>query len=344
MQDKNYPGVDFFRIPAAFLVVAIHIAPFSNWIPVLDVLFTYTIGRIAVPFFLMTTGFFVLAPYVRSKGRKRKRFLFYLRHNLFLYLAATVFYLPVNWYAGNLPHNGLSILKDLFFDGTFYHLWYFPAAILGCLLVVWLAKISMRVACIYSIIAYLIGLAGDSYYGLVQSVPFLKAFYDVLFSFSSYTRNGIFFAPIFLFLGMVLANPRNRCSKAACKWGLVCSIPLLLLEGYLTDLLHLQKHNSMYLFLLSTMYFLFQSLLRIRGQAPHWFREGSTLLYLIHPAVIVIVRGLAKITGVTKIFIDNPLVLYGTVCLLSAALIAAFLFYKERRKNLWIQREEHGSS
>ena len=31
MKAKNYAGVDLFRIPAALMVAAIHIAPFSTW-------------------------------------------------------------------------------------------------------------------------------------------------------------------------------------------------------------------------------------------------------------------------------------------------------------------------
>ena len=60
MKAKNYAGVDLFRIPAALMVAAIHIAPFSTWNRVGDVLLTYCLGRIAVPFFLMVTGFFLL--------------------------------------------------------------------------------------------------------------------------------------------------------------------------------------------------------------------------------------------------------------------------------------------
>ena len=41
MKAKNYAGVDLFRIPAALMVAAIHIAPFSTWNRVGDVLLTY---------------------------------------------------------------------------------------------------------------------------------------------------------------------------------------------------------------------------------------------------------------------------------------------------------------
>ena len=81
MKAKNDAGVDLFRIPAALMVAAIHIAPFSTWNRVGDVLFTYCLGRIAVPFFLMTTGFFVLAPYAKSGFRDKRRLVRFLRQN-----------------------------------------------------------------------------------------------------------------------------------------------------------------------------------------------------------------------------------------------------------------------
>lgn len=69
---KNYAGIDYFRLAAALMVVGIHIGPFSGWSKDADYLLTYCLGRIAVPFFLMTTGYFVLAPYV-SSGFQKKR-------------------------------------------------------------------------------------------------------------------------------------------------------------------------------------------------------------------------------------------------------------------------------
>ena len=121
---------------------------------------------------------------------------------------------------------------------------------------------------------------------------------------------------------MLLAVPEFHCRENICKWGLVLSSLLMLLEGWVTYSLNLQKHNSMYLFLLPVMYFLFQLLLNISGRVPAWIRGGSMMLYIIHPAVIIVVRGIAKVTRLTKILVDNTFIQYIFVCILS--LIAAF--------------------
>ena len=68
-QRKNYAAIDNFRLIAALLIVAIHTGPLESFSGTADFLVTYCAGRIAVPFFLMVTGFFVLAPYQKTAGR-----------------------------------------------------------------------------------------------------------------------------------------------------------------------------------------------------------------------------------------------------------------------------------
>ena len=96
-------GIDYFRMAAAFMVIAIHIAPFSYWNRDLDFLLTYCLFRVAVPFFFMTTGYFVLAPYVKSGFRRKRSFYKFMVKNTALYLAVTALYLPLTIYSGNLP-------------------------------------------------------------------------------------------------------------------------------------------------------------------------------------------------------------------------------------------------
>ena len=72
MRRAVYAGVDWFRLPAALLVIAIHTAPLSGISKGLDAAVTYGLGRIAVPFFLMTTGYFLLAPCFGEKPGSEK--------------------------------------------------------------------------------------------------------------------------------------------------------------------------------------------------------------------------------------------------------------------------------
>ena len=121
---RTLSGIEYFRLAAAFLVVAIHCSPLTTYSETADFILTRAVARVAVPFFFMVTGFFVL-----GRPEKLRRFL---KRTALLYLACILLYLPLNLYSGAL--SGLTpvgALRELLFEGTFYHLWYFPAVLLG---------------------------------------------------------------------------------------------------------------------------------------------------------------------------------------------------------------------
>ena len=166
---------------------------------------------------------------------------------------------------------------------------------------------------------------GDSYFGLIQKAPMLNQFYSWIFSFCSYTRNGLFYAPIFLLMGALIAKQRTRPNIQVCYLGFAISMGLMIVEGLLLHTFNLQRHTSMYLFLLPSMYFLFQILLRIKGVTFANIRDFSMWVYILHPLCIVAVRGAAKIAGLSTILVENSLVHYIAVCICSMALAAILL-------------------
>lgn len=334
-------AIDPFRMVAAFLIVAIHTAPLSSYNETADFLFSYCLGRIAVPFFLMTTGYFTLGPLIQNTDSSIRSLLKSIQKTALLYLTATLLYLPVNLYSGKLP-----ALKDLFrvliFDGTFYHLWYLPAALLGiCLLFLLSKAFRPRISFFICIFLYLIGLLGDSWYGLIENITPLKLFYDGLFQISSYTRNGIFYAPVFLFMGAqvscVRVHKRYDAAIVYLTSSFVC-LALMLLEGYLTFTFELQRHNSMYLFLIPCMYFLFLLLLCLPGKNSPLLRRITLLIYLLHPLMIILVRGFAKVTALAYL-VENSLIHYLAVCVGSFAIALCLTFLQDKilcRKHLKI--------
>ena len=56
---EEYRGIDYFRFISALLVIAIHTSPLTSYSAYADFILTRIIARVAVPFFLMTTGFFL---------------------------------------------------------------------------------------------------------------------------------------------------------------------------------------------------------------------------------------------------------------------------------------------
>lgn len=311
---RTLSGIEYFRLAAAFLVVAIHCSPLTTYSETADFILTRAVARVAVPFFFMVTGFFVL-----GRPEKLRRFL---KRTALLYLACILLYLPLNLYSGAL--SGLTpvgALRELLFEGTFYHLWYFPAVLLGAAI----ASLLMRTRAGLGIAAalYVLGLLGDSYWGLISGVPWLSDVYEVIFGLAGYTRSGLFFAPLFLLLGA-----RLRGSEASGKGeaaGLGAALALVLCEALLLRHLGWQRHDSMYVFLPAVMYFLFSLLLAPRGEAPGWLSPFSMLVYVLHPWVIVLVRGAARQLGLWGLLVENSLGHYLAVCAGSAAAAAVLL-------------------
>lgn len=190
---KAWPALDSFRLLAVLLVVVNHTSPLADCTVAGDFWLTRVLARVAVPFFLMTSGYF-LSPNGWHGTRRQ------LKKLCLLYGISVLLYLPLNLYNGGFD-GPLDFLKKLLIDGTFYHLWYFPAAILGILTARQLSCLGPRAALIAAGGLYLVGLGGDSYYGLAAQVPMLKVFYDGFFTVCSHTRNGLFYAPLFLLLG-----------------------------------------------------------------------------------------------------------------------------------------------
>lgn len=320
---RTYKGIEIFRVVAAFLVVAIHTSPLAGYSGTADFVFTRVIARVAVPFFFMVTGYFVL-----SKGTGVRRFL---KKTAIIYAASAALYLPINVYAGHLRGWGLlDLVQQVLFEGTFYHLWYLPAALLGAWLTSLLMRRTSRGVCAAIVTAlYVLGLLGDSYWGLIEGVPGVSSAYNALFALMGYTRNGLFFAPMFMFLGaeMRMAKRRGVGFETA---GLVLSFALMLAEALSARAQGWQRHDSMYVLLPFVMYFLFALLSRVKGSVRLPLGSFSLLVYVLHPAVIIVVRGAARFLGLWDILVENSLGHYVAVCIGSAAAAAVILWVWER--------------
>ena len=197
---RRYAGIDCFRVVAAILVIAIHISPLADIQETGDFILTRVIARVAVPFFFMTTGFFLISQYSRST----EKLTAFVKKTLFLYGAAIFLYLPLNLYNHYFQMEYLlpNLIKDFIFDGTFYHLWYLPASIIGALLAWYLVKrFRYPGALTIATVLYAIGLFGDSYYGVAERISSFQTL-DRVFR-SVITREMGFFLPrSFLFLAV----------------------------------------------------------------------------------------------------------------------------------------------
>lgn len=354
MKNRNYGGMDYFKIVAAFLVVAIHTSLLTSFSAEADFVLTRIAARIAVPFFLMVTGYFTLSRYLLGKRKDFALLCRQVKKILLLYAAGIGIYLPVNLYAGHFEGmRAGDILRMAVFDGTFYHLWYLPAAVLGIGVVVLLDRVGTllgggnRQRCFWSVggcalLLYTAGLFGDSYYGLLEPGSFIYGCYDRMFRLFAYTRNGFFYAPVFLWMGAWAARGRGKekgrgrfqlsgLGVEECGWGAVAVyiigfavfFALMAAEGLALHRMGVQRHDSMYLALLPCMFFLFRILLNMDVKPAAHLRTVSTWIYMIHPLMILIVRGGAEAVHLEEWLVGNSLLHYLTVCLLSYVFASA---------------------
>lgn len=295
---KKNQGIEQFRVLLAMMVVAIHCLPLHRLWPDGDILITLTLLRIAVPFFFMISGYYVFSDLATQNSYPaRQRVWHFIKKQLQVYLIATLLFLPLAWYSGmlglNMPLG--TFIQTLLVNGILYHLWYFPAIITGSLLVMGLlVRFSFKQVFFMAIGLYVIGLGGDSWSGLAAQTP-LASFYSLIFQLLAGTRNGIFFAPLFLLLG-VLARRFAQKSASPHRYSyLMISLICLLLESYLLHHFTTPKHDSMYNFLPFVLLFLFPIIQQ--WQAPMIWKQAGRLslwLYLLHPYTIAVTHFLSQ--------------------------------------------------
>lgn len=307
---QGVPALDLARVAAAVLVVCIHTSPLGSYTDAGDFFLCRVLARLAVPFFLMVTGYFLAQKGWRSTAKTAKRLCG-------LYALCVALYLPLNLYGGGFA-GAAELLQKLLVDGTFYHLWYFPGTVLGlgvayCMV----QKLGQTGALAAAAALYLIGLGGDSYYGLAARVPALNAFYDGVLGFSAYTRNGLFYAPLFLLLGAAARPQRTRRGRCALAGGLALAFAAMVQEAFLLRGLGVQRHDSMYLALPLCMVFLFSLLLGANAGRSRAMRELSLWVYMLHPWCIVLVRGGARVLGLQQLLVQNSLGHFAAVLALS---------------------------
>ncbi len=330
---RAYAGIDYFRLIAAFLVMTIHTSPLLTYSETADFILTRIIARIAVPFFFITSGFFLITRYSQNTDRLKA----FIKKTAIIYGAAILIYLPINIYNGYFSNSNLApdIIKDILIDGTMYHLWYLPASILGG----WIAwhlvkKLDYKKALAAAFALYAVGLLGDSYYGVAERLPLINSFYELVFQVCDYTRNGFFFAPVFFVLGGAFHDSSIDISPRKSAFGFVVSFAMMFLEAIALRKLDLPRHDSMYLFLLPCTLFLFGAILSWRGKRREWLRNLSLIIYIIHPMTIVFVRACAKLLKLQNLLVYNSVVHFLAVSVLSAAFaFVASLMISGFRKN-----------
>ncbi len=143
---EQFRGVDAVKFIMAVCVIILHTHPLEGINHTLNFITADVLGRVAVPFFFMATGFLLAQ-------RKEDGYFFEIDHVkkyvyriLKLYIIWTAIYLPVIIYKNiidsgeGLRYGILTSIRDFIFVGSYGHLWYLPATAVGVVAVFFLTE------------------------------------------------------------------------------------------------------------------------------------------------------------------------------------------------------------
>lgn len=285
---SNISSIDIAKYVASLCVVAIHIYttyPIEN---TAMFLFINGIARLAVPFFFCCTGYFLA-----QKGiEKRSVALPYIIKLLKIYFVWSLVYIPIEFLkmigtnTFDLEHI-LKYLHTILVDGTFIHLWYFPATILAVGLLHFLIKrLSLKSICLISIILYFIGMLGDGYAKVIYILPkWLNTLMLVYKSLFITTRNGLFFGLPLVLMGILIYRYKDKICKINIFPWLILSLIGTCTETYLLNYYNIAKDYNMIISIIPSTLFLFCCLLQINTtnnyNSSKW-RYFSSLIYESH--------------------------------------------------------------
>lgn len=299
------------------------------------------LARIAVPFFFVSSSFFFFRKLNYKAGLQDEANLRSLKNFVFrigkLYLIWTAVYLTLlifSWITGGFGVvTILRFIRDFFFAGSYYHLWFLPALIFSVCLVYYLArKYKINELFLISFCFYLVGMIINVYQDFLLMIPgvslIIKLYLDIFVS----ARNGLFFGFIFTVMGYYFARKETYGDYKQPLINTIVSLVLLMLEAYLILWLgYMRDLTSMYVMLIPLIYFLFMTLMQFTSsklsKTSIIMRKMSTLIYVSHVYICVLVNKISFLSS-------NSFIYFLIVCFISCALSYGIVYFSDKYKIL----------
>lgn len=181
---KRNNSIDLFRFVAAMTVIMSHSKVFIETSNSLFFIVAEFIPRYTVPFFLCTSGYFMIKSMLDGKKVVKKT----LRVVLTVYLLWTgVYYLASfveNIILSNKPIGVFLIERVIFFFtiGSYPHFWYFTALIYTIITIAIVNKLwgrkGIKWFAIISLILNMLAALGTAYYEIGNNIPILSIIYN----------------------------------------------------------------------------------------------------------------------------------------------------------------------
>ena len=283
----NTSSISFFQYLFAIAVILVHSGRLTSYEP-LHFGLKSMLGRLAVPFFIVCASFFLKQSLGNSQKMKA-----YLVKIVKTYLFWSFVYLPYAWLffsSLRLPVYlfPAGVLIALIYLGMCYQLWYIPAFLLGLFLVNQLVKhLGMVWTGLITLLLYCWGLI-ETYSAYLDTTSLLKG-YQLYSNLFFTARNGLFYTPIFIYMGYYLYDhfhaqvfSIHRWQKLALAFGLLCLEGIIIFQHEGID------KNFFFLLPFVTVY-LVNACLRssfLKSYDLQYLKQMSIALYFSHPIFI----------------------------------------------------------
>lgn len=272
MDRKN--GIDVFRFIGAFFIMCLHTGygslsqEYSDGIRL--------VSRWALPFYFMTTGYF-LASKIVNKSLDFKRVEGNVSRLITIFIISSFIFLPLGVLKGYAENSIDAVLI-----GSYFHLWFVGSLVIGYVFIWYLfyTKRSILLSFI-SMILILLALLTDSY--------------DQFFGYSlSYELFRFLLVIPFMYIGVLVYKNRNKVVNHTFLIGLI-------LLGLIVQFVEAEVFYSLFAYAKTTHQFLIGSLITAvavfvlsvnlelkETRLSLWGRQYSLFIYLYHPLIFMV--------------------------------------------------------
>ena len=327
----NTSSISFFQYLFAIAVILVHSGRLTSYEP-LHFGLKSMLGRLAVPFFIVCANFFLKQSLGNSKKMKT-----YLVKIVKTYLFWSFVYLPYAWLFFSSLHLPVylfpaGVFVALIYLGMCYQLWYIPAFLLGLFLVNQLVKrLGMVWTGFLALLLYCWGLI-ETYSAYLDTTSLLKG-YQLYSNLFFTARNGLFYTPIFIYMGYYLYDHFHAQTFSIHRWQkLALAFGLLCLEGIIIFQHEGIDKNFFFLLPFVTVY-LVNACLRssfLKSYDLQYLKQMSIALYFSHPIFIEWAR--YGFSSLPLTYPDRGKLIFVTALFGSHLFGLAMLWVRERRE------------
>ena len=310
---KRNASIDIFRLICAVMVVSIHTGPLAElghdwWYLTVEIL-----PRIGVPFFFCTMGYY----YIGSLLKGQYKFWQTMKRLLITYgLWSIIYYIPdvKQVLNGSVSLEGFLIncVRQFLIYGSREHFWFFPAVFFALIITTLFAKIGkLSWLAGLSVVAYILGLLGCSYYGVGNQIPGVS----ILINSAQYglIRRIVLMGFPFFMMGYFLQ--KANIEKIKNKTCII--LEGILLIAFLAEIIFVNRIQIqanviitvfLYLLLYNTMLLLLKNPYEKYGKVAAVTRDLSNFMYYSHPLFMiwintVFMRTLERKASGTEVFL-----------------------------------------